>query len=69
VQRVTKQLIKNAHSLPQTLSDKEEHKVLKDAEEFFKKQFACNVFVLKDSEGKHEKSKNALPDKPAIVIE
>ncbi len=69
VQRVTKQLIKNAHSLPATLSEKEEYETLKNAEEFFKKQFNCEVFVLKDSDGKHDKAKNALPNKPAIVLE
>ena len=75
VQRVTKQLIKNAHSLHEKLSDKEEYTILNDAIDFFKKQFSCDVFVLYDTarlpnrEAGHEKAKNALPNKPAIVLE
>ncbi len=69
IQRITKQLIKNAHSLPEILNDKEEFSILKDAEGFFAKQLNCNVSVLSDKDGKHEKSKNALPNKPAIMLE
>jgi leucyl-tRNA synthetase len=69
VQRVTKSLIKNAHSLPLALSTKEELDALKDAEAFLSKEFGCPVSVMEEDESKHEKAKNALPNKPAIVLE
>ena len=69
VQRVTKQLIKNAHSLPETLSEKGELVALQDAITFFERELKCKIFLLHDKDGKHEKSKNALPNKPAIMLE
>ena len=69
VQRITKQLIKNAFALPSILDEKEEMDALHDALDFFKKHFSCEVSILKDENGKHEKARNALPGKPAIVLE
>ena len=69
VQRVAKQLVKNAYSLQETLSVKEEYGALSNAIDFFKNQFSCGIFVMHEKDGKHERAKNALPGKPAIVIE
>jgi leucyl-tRNA synthetase len=66
---LTKQLMRNAHSLPDIVSTQDELSALKDAEPFLSKEFGCKVTVLPESEGKHEKAKNASPGKPAIVIE
>jgi len=69
VQTIAKGLMKNVHSLPKTLSQKDELDALKDAESFLAKEYSCEVIVLPEEEAKHEKAKSALPDKPAIVIE
>jgi leucyl-tRNA synthetase len=66
---LTKQLVRNAHSLPAILSGENELEALKDAESFLSKEFECKITVLPESEGKHEKARNATPGKPAIVIE
>lgn len=66
---LTKQLVRNAHSLPEILSAEEELSSLKDAESFLSKEFGCPVAVLPEAEGKHDKARNASPGKPAIVIE
>ncbi len=69
VQRVTRQLVKNAYALPKTLGASEEEEALSEACEFFKNEFSCEILVKQDSEGTHEKAKNAIPGKPAIVLE
>jgi leucyl-tRNA synthetase len=66
---LTKQLVRNAHSLPEILSAEEELTSLKDAEQFLSKEFDCSVTVHPESEGKHEKARNASPGKPAIILE
>jgi len=69
VQRISKQLMKNVHSLPDVLDSKEELSALEDANEFFKKEFSAEVTILPEEKGKHPKAQNALPNKPAIVLE
>jgi leucyl-tRNA synthetase len=71
VQTIAKQIMKNVHSLPKPLPQKDELDALKDAEEFLAKEYSCKVEVLPEEKPKqgHDKSKSALPDKPAIVIE
>ncbi|MBI5051385.1 leucine--tRNA ligase, partial [Candidatus Micrarchaeota archaeon] len=69
VQRITKQLMKNAHSLPEVLSEKDELETLTESDSFFETELKCEVHVRSEAEGKHERAKNALPGKPAIVLE
>jgi len=69
VQKMTKQLMKNVHSLPEILSGDEELSALEDAKEFFKSEFSAEVEILPEENGKHPKAQNALPNKPAIVLE
>lgn len=64
-----KQLMRNVHSLPEVMGEGGELEALKDAEGFLGTELGCTVAVLPDSEGKHPKAKNAMPGKPAIVIE
>lgn len=66
---MAKQLMKNVHSLPDILSKDDEFSSLKDAEKFLSNESGAEVLVMHDSEGKHPKAKNAIPGKPAIVIE
>ena len=69
VQRITKQLIKNAFSLQEIETENWELKTLKDAEQFLGRELGCTVNVASDSNAKHERAKNAIPNKPAIVLE
>ena len=70
VPAMIKPLMKNIRALPEIkMNEKEELEILKDAKEFFEDEFSCKVEVLPDSKPKHEKAKNAMPNKPAIVIE
>ncbi len=69
VQRIVKLLIKNAHSLPKILSSKEELNALNEAEEFFRKEFRCTISIEMEDIAKHERAKNALPNKPSIAFE
>lgn len=72
VQRMAKQLMKNVHSLQEILSAESELKSLENADAFFEKEFQCEVSIrLEDAPDakKHERAKNALPNKPAIVFE
>ncbi|MBI2079211.1 leucine--tRNA ligase [Candidatus Micrarchaeota archaeon] len=69
VQRITKQLMKNVHSLPEVMGEKDELETLTEAGPFFETELKCNVHILTEDKSKHERSKNALPGKPAIVLE
>ncbi len=62
-------LTKHYHELDEKLSSKEEEKVLKDAEQYLKKQFDAEIIIEKAEDSKHEKANNALPGKPAILLE
>jgi leucyl-tRNA synthetase len=63
------QLVKNAYSLGEILSEKDELGALVDAKEFFKKEFGCDVVIDLEINCDHPRAKNAMPNKPAIVIE
>jgi leucyl-tRNA synthetase len=69
VPKAAGQLVKNAHSLPDVLTGKEELAALRDAVEFYKKEFGCEVAVEPEEKGTHPRAKNAMPGKPAIVLE
>ncbi len=66
---VAKQIIRNIHYIPETIGEDNEYRAFREAAGFYEKETGCKVEVLREAEGKHEKAKNALPWKPAIVIE
>ncbi len=69
VSALSKGIMKNVHSLPVPIPQKDELDALNDAAGFLAKEYSCPVEVLPEESPKHEKAKSALPDKPAIVIE
>lgn len=69
VPKVANQLVKNAYALQDVLPEKEETAALKDALEFYKKEFGCEVQVEPEEKSSHPRAKNAMPGKPAIVLE
>ncbi len=67
---MVKPLMKNIHTLPEIkMDEREELGILEDAGEFLEGEFSCRVEVLPDSKPKHDKARNAMPGKPAIVVE
>jgi leucyl-tRNA synthetase len=68
VQRIAKQLAKNAYSLGEVLSQEEELEALAHAKAFYESEFKCKVSIVKEEEAKDEKAKIALPSKPAIKL-
>jgi len=66
---LAKQIMKNIHGLPDPMKQDDEFLALNDAVDFFARETGCRVEMLLEKESKHEKSKNAMPNKPAIVIE
>ena len=72
-QEVTKlvpRLMKDPTKIPQVaLSATEEEKALHHAIDFLSKEFSCSIVIESESASKNEKRKNAMPGKPAIVVE
>ncbi|MDD2655918.1 MAG: leucine--tRNA ligase [Candidatus ainarchaeum sp.] len=83
VSRFGKGLMGKVHSLPDVLPSKEEYGALHDAAGFLSKELGAEVVVRKEEdylkadssaglkvmEGGHPKASNAMPGKPAIVLE
>ncbi|MBI5227072.1 leucine--tRNA ligase [Candidatus Micrarchaeota archaeon] len=69
VSTVAKNIMKNVHSIQKPLPEQDELETLEDAVKFLESEFSCKVEVLPEAKSKHEKAKNAMPDKPAIIIE
>lgn len=69
VSRLGKGLMGRVHSLPEALSPAEEHDALLDAAAFLSRELGAEVVIRKEEEGGHAKASNAMPGKPAIVLE
>ncbi|VVB98088.1 Leucine--tRNA ligase [uncultured archaeon] len=64
-----KQIGKNIFALPGIMGAGDEMAALLDAKEFMEKQLGIAVEVAHESGSSHPKAKNAMPGKPAIVLE
>ena len=63
-------LLKDASKIPSEILTQEiELKSLEEAKEFISKEFNCEVEIEKAEESKEAKAKQAIPSKPAILIE
>lgn len=69
VSKFGKGLMPKVHSLPDVLPSKDEYDALRDAASFLSKELGAEVVVRKEEEGGHPKASNAMPRKPAIVLE
>ena len=67
--RFGKGLIGKVHSLPDALGPDEEYAALSDASGFLSKELGVEVVVRKEEEGGHAKAAQAMPGKPAIILE
>lgn len=66
---IVKSLMKNIHSLPKILDSNEEYLALMDASSFLSDEFGAKVEVYHEKESTELKAKNAMPSKPAIILE
>lgn len=65
-----KQIGKNIHSLQEILEQEEEIKTIENAKSFISKELNLEELIfVKEEEAKHPKASQAIPLKPAIVLE
>ena len=70
VSQLVQKLVKDPSKMPQIVTHQEaELEFANDSTEFFKQEFNCKVEVVKEQNSKQEKSKQAMPGKPAILVE
>ena len=70
IPKVAKSWIKNPYGLGNlVLNSEAEFTSLRDAIDFLSNTFECRVNVLKESDSDEPKAKQALPNKPSILIE
>ncbi|MFH1520887.1 MAG: leucine--tRNA ligase [Candidatus Micrarchaeota archaeon] len=69
VQKMAKALAKTVHSLGPVSTTNDELDALQSAVEFFESEFNCKFSVQLEDDSQHERAKNAMPGKPAIVLE
>jgi leucyl-tRNA synthetase len=67
IQRILPRLVQNPPGL--VLEREKEHKALKESEHYLAKEFNTKVEIVKAEESRAPKAKNALPGKPAILVE
>lgn len=66
---IVKSIMKNIHALPKILDSNEEYLALMDASSFLGDEFGAKVEVYHEKESTEAKAKNAMPSKPAIILE
>ncbi len=63
-------LVKNPGKIPAVVTHEEaELKFLEDSKNFFEKEFNCRALILRAKNSKEEKARQAMPGKPAILVE
>ena len=67
--KIAAALLKNPSRIPQRiLNPKKEFEIITDSIEFFEKEFNSKIKIEKETESKHQKAKQAMPGKPAIIV-
>ena len=61
--------MKSGKGIDAVLDHKLENKVLAESKDFFEREFGCKVMVEAAEASKEAKAKQALPGKPAILVE
>ncbi len=67
--RFIKQIGKNIFALPQTMPEQDEHDALSEAKSFMESQLGISMEIFPEAGSAHPKARNAMPGKPAIVLE
>jgi leucyl-tRNA synthetase len=58
-----------ANQVPDTLSQDEEVAFLKDAKAFLESEAGCSIEIIRAQDSQKKKAQNALPGKPAILVQ
>ncbi len=70
ISKLVPRMFKDRSKIPEIVtSQDEEFTALDQSREMFKKEFICDVTVVKAEDSDNPKSKNAMPGKPAILVE
>ncbi len=69
VAKFLKQVGKNIFALPEIMDSEGETEALSGAKEFMEGQLGFEIEIIQEKDATHEKAKNAMPGKPAIVLE
>ncbi|MEM4397818.1 MAG: leucine--tRNA ligase, partial [Candidatus Woesearchaeota archaeon] len=67
ITKIIQKVLKNGFDL--YLIKDEEREILKESIEFLQKEFNCKIEVIEENNSNIEKAKNAMPGKPAILVE
>ena len=68
--KIISNIAKDPGKLPETILDgRYEHEYLNGKIKDIEKIFGCNVIVIKEKDSKEMKARQALPGKPAILVE
>lgn len=69
ISKIVPALVKNPGRIPEViLSQQQEMKALKESRFMFEGEFGCTVHVVKESQSKEAKARQAMPGKPAIIV-
>lgn len=68
--QLIQKLIKDPSKMPETvIAQDAEYQQLLDSRAFINQEYNCAVHVFKEQDSPHEKAQQALPGKPALVVE
>ncbi len=67
--KIIQKVIKSGKGVSDVLDYKLEQKVLVESKKFFEREFGCQVLIEEADKSKEPKAKQALPGKPAILVE
>jgi hypothetical protein len=69
ISKMVPSLVKNPGRVPDVvLSQQQEMRALKESRFMFENEFGCTVHVVKESQSKEAKARQAMPGKPAIIV-
>ncbi|MBW2991968.1 class I tRNA ligase family protein [Candidatus Woesearchaeota archaeon] len=70
ISKLVPKLVKDISKIPNVVLDQEtELNNLNDAKKFLKEEFNATIHIIKAEDSKEAKAKQALPSKPAIIVE
>ena len=70
ITKILPRIVANPGSLPSlVLSEKEEIAALEEARKLYADELKCAINIIASKDSEHQKAKQAMPGKPAIVVE
>lgn len=70
IMAIVQRILKDPAKMPNNITHQEaETQFLIDSKEFFEKELACEVKIVREQDSKEQKAAQAMPGKPAIVVQ